>query len=71
MFLRQFNTIMQKNWLINYRTKEFLRENVSVVIIMLFVIITENQGPNNFTTPFYLGIGVAGYSRSIAISWLL
>lgn len=70
MFWVQFAAISAKNWRINQRAKEYLRENIAVVILCVFVIILEHAEPNNFATPMYMGIAMAGYSRSIAVWWL-
>lgn len=70
MFTKQFMAIQAKNWTINKRAKEFVRENIAVIILSVFIIITERTNPNQFTTPFYLGIAIAGFSRSVAVWWL-
>ncbi len=70
MFLRQLKAISTKNWTINKRAKEYLRENIAVIILSIFIVISERTSPNQFTTPFYLGIAIAGYSRAIAVWWL-
>ena len=62
--------IQAKNWTINLRAKEWLRENISVIILAIFIVITERTSSNQFTTPFYLAIAVAGYSRTLAVWWL-
>lgn len=70
MFWTQFKAISAKNWTINLRAKEYLRENIAVIILSIFIIVLERTQPNNFATPLYLGIAMAGYSRSIAVWWL-
>ncbi len=70
MFSRQFSAIMAKNWSINKRAKEYIRENVAVLILSVFIIVTERSSPNQLTTPFYLGIAILGYSRAVAVWWL-
>jgi hypothetical protein len=70
MFVRQFLAIQAKNWMINARTREYIRENVSVLILSVFIIISEHTDPNSFQTPFYLGIAITSYSRAIAVLWL-
>lgn len=70
MFWTQFRAISAKNWTINQRAKEYLRENIAVLIICVFIIILEQSQPNNLVTPMYMGIALAGYSRSIAVWWL-
>jgi hypothetical protein len=41
-----------------------------VIILSIFIIVTEHASPNQLTTPFYLGIAIAGYSRTVAVWWL-
>jgi hypothetical protein len=61
---------MIKNWIVNKRTKEYIRENLAVLILSIFIIVTERTNPNTFSSPFYLGIAIAGYSRTVAVWWL-
>lgn len=70
MFLKQVLAIQAKNWTVNARTKEYIRENVSVIILSIFIVISERMQPNSFQTPFYLGIAVTSYSRAVAVLWL-
>jgi uncharacterized Tic20 family protein len=43
---------------------------VAVLILSIFIIVTERSSPNQLTTPFYLGIAILGYSRAVAVWWL-
>lgn len=40
MFLRQFKAIQTKNWRLNIKGREFLRENASVLILAIFIVIS-------------------------------
>ena len=66
----QYKAVLQKNFLISLRTKEYLRENISVVILGIFLIVVEHTQPNNFISPFYLALAVAGYARTVALTWV-
>ena len=70
MFFRQFKAIQAKNWITNFRTKEFIRENISIIILSVFIVISEKQDPNRFESPFYLAIAITSYSRGVALHWL-
>lgn len=70
MLMSQFKAIQAKNWIINIRNKEYLRENASVLILSIFIVISERTNPNSFTTPLYLAIAVTSYSRALASWWL-
>ena len=67
---RQYTAVLQKNFLISKRTKEYLRENISVVILGAFLVIVEITQPNNFISPFYMALAVAGYARTVALTWV-
>ena len=66
----QYKAVLYKNFLINKRTKQYIRENISVVILGVFLIVIESFLPNNFISPFYMALAVAGYARSIALTWV-
>ena len=66
----QYKAVLQKNFLISKRTKEYIRENISVVILGIFLVTIELTQPNNFISPFYMALAVAGYSRTIALTWV-
>lgn len=40
------------------------------MILGVFVVIAEHTQPNNFITPFYMALAVAGYSRTVALTWV-
>ena len=40
--------IQAKNWITNFRTKEFIRENISVIILSVFIVVSEMNDPNRF-----------------------
>lgn len=62
--------IQAKNWITNFRTKEFIRENISVIILSVFIVVSEMNDPNRFESPFYLAIAITSYSRGVAVHWL-
>lgn len=67
----QIKAILWKNFLINLRTKEFLREIISTIILGAFIILVESNSPNNIITPFYLSMAIIGYGRSVGFTWAL
>ena len=66
----QYKAVLHKNFLISKRTKEYIRENISVIILGVFLIVVESFQPNNFISPFYMALAVAGYSRTVALTWV-
>ena len=67
----QFKVILWKNFLISKRTKEYLRENISVVILGVFLVLIERESSNNLMSPFYMSLAVMGYTRATGLNWVM
>jgi hypothetical protein len=69
--LVQMKAIFWKNFLIGVRTKEYLREILSVLILGVFTIIINRSNSNaTFMSPFYLSMALIAYSRSVVFNWV-
>ena len=70
-YFRQTLAIFRKNFLVSWRTKEFLRELVTVVIFLaLIVTIYRVEGSDALVIPFYMTLTLVSYSRAMVISWV-
>lgn len=66
----QVKGILWKNFLIGQRSKEFLRELISVAILGGLICTMEHLDPNNLFTPFYVSMTIIGYTRSVVFLWV-
>lgn len=66
----QVKGILWKSFLVGKRTKEFLRELISVAILGALVCTMEHLNPNDMSTPFYISMAIIGYSRSVIFLWV-
>lgn len=70
-FIRQTRTVLARNFLLNWRTKEFLRELVTVVIFIAVIGVIFKVGENSDSViPFYMTLAITSYSRAMVISWV-
>lgn len=54
----------------NYKTKEFLRELLSVAIFAGVIIALNTLGSTKDTIPFYMTMAITSYSRAMVIAWV-
>jgi hypothetical protein len=62
--------VLKKNFLMNYKTKEFLRELISVAIFAGVIIALNELGSTKDTIPFYMTMAITSYSRAMVIAWV-
>lgn len=69
MFWQQFWAILRKNLLLNYRTKDYLKQLILIVILLALIYVSPPSNSDPTRLP-YMALSMMGYAQGMALMWV-